>query len=187
MDSDSKLSKVDWEVRTIPLSLAQELVKKYHYSKGCSNTAVYRHGLFYKGQSECLGTALWLPPTKAAAVATFPSNHNGVLSLSRLVLKPEVPKNGASFFMASSMRLIDRVRWPCLVTYADEWQGHTGAIYKATNWTYVGLTKPTECYVKDGRMLARKAGPKTRTRKEMEALGAIMLGKFAKHKFIHIK
>lgn len=84
------------------------------------------------------------------------------------------------------MALIDRLRWPCLVTYADEWQGHTGTIYRATNWQYVGLTKPEATFVHNGRMVARKAGPKTRTRSEMEAMGAEMVGRFAKHKFVHI-
>lgn len=31
--------------------------------------------------------------------------------------------------------------WPCLVTYADEWQGHNGSIYRADNWDSVGTTK----------------------------------------------
>lgn len=84
------------------------------------------------------------------------------------------------------MRLIDRKRWPCLVTYADTWRGHTGAIYKATNWTEAGLTKPERTYVVGGRMVARKAGPNTRTHKEMLELGAVCVGSFAKHKFVHI-
>ena len=81
-------------------------------------------------------------------------------------------------------RMIDRKRWPCLVTYADEWQG-TRTIYRASNWDYCGLTAPEATFVKDGRMVARKAGPNTRTRAEMEELGAKMIGRFAKHKFVH--
>jgi len=84
------------------------------------------------------------------------------------------------------MRMIDRKRWQCLVTYADEWQGHTGGIYRATNWRYSGLTKPEAVYVLNGVMIARKAGPKTRTHSQMLELGAEMRGKFAKHKFVHL-
>jgi hypothetical protein len=36
------------------------------------------------------------------------------------------------------MRLIDRTRWPVLLTYADSGQGHTGAIYLAAGWTRDG-------------------------------------------------
>lgn len=184
-----RLRKADWVVRTIDLSTARSLVEQYHYSKGGSNTATYRHGLFHKGETletYCVGVAWWIPPTKSAALATFPEWWQGVLALSRLVIAPGVPKNACTFLLAKSMKLIDRERWPCLVTYADEWQGHTGTIYLASNWQEVGKTAPEATFVLDGRMIARKAGPKTRTRKEMEELGAQMIGRFSKRKFVHI-
>lgn len=179
-----RLVKSQWDVRTIPLSVARDLVQRFHYSGGASNTATYRHGLFKRGSDVCLGAAWWIPPTKSAALATFPENWKGVLSLSRLVVHPDVPANGASFLLARSRRAIDPAKWPCLVTYADEWQGHSGGIYRADNWVYCGLTRPERTYVRDGIMVARKAGPKTRTHAEMLALGAEMVGSFAKHKFI---
>lgn len=180
-----RLNKKEWYVKDIPLSLAQELVKEHHYSGGGANTATYRHGLFKNDSEECFGVAWWIPPTKSAAHASYPKDWKAVLALSRLVVCPGVPKNAASFLLAKSMKLIDRVRWPCLVTYADEWQGHTGGIYKATNWEYMGLTSPEAVWTLGGRMVARKAGPKTRTKSEMEALGAVCLGRFPKHKFRH--
>jgi hypothetical protein len=109
-----------------------------------------------------------------------------VLALSRLVVDPSVPKNGASFLLAGSMNAINRSLWPCLVTYADSWRGHTGGIYRATNWTYIGMTGAEEVWTIDGRMTARKAGPTTRTKADMLALGAVSQGRHAKHKFVHI-
>jgi len=79
--------------------------------------------------------------------------------------------------------MIDRKKWPCLVTYADTWRGHTGRIYRADNWEYCGLTKPERTYTINGIMVSRKAGPKTRTHGEMLALGARLEGAFAKHKY----
>jgi len=181
-----RLKARDWEVRTVPLSIVQEMVRLYHYSGGGSNTATYRHGLFRKGDNQCRGVAWWIPPTKSAALATYPDNWRGVLALTRLAIDPGVPKNGASFLLGKSMKLIDRGKWPCLVTYADEMMGHTGAIYRATNWEYCGKTKPGATYFKDGRMVARKAGPKTRTKAEMLAMGCELRGRFFKHKFRHI-
>lgn len=186
---DDRLRKEDWEVRPIALDIASQLIAAYHYAGRGANTATYLHGLFHRGDfwaQSCVGCAWWIPPTKGAAIATYPENWQGVLSLSRLVIAPNIPKNAASFLVAASMRLIDRERWPALVTYADEWQGHTGAIYRATNWRYVGRTKPERTYVLNGKMIARKAGPRTRTHAEMLALGAVCIGSFAKHKFVHI-
>jgi hypothetical protein len=183
------LNKEDWEVRPVSPAIGRSLVEAYHYAGGASNTATYLHGLFRKEFSlddRCFGVAWWIPPTKSAALATYPADWRGVLCLSRLVLDPRVPQNGASFLLARSRKLIDRERWPALVTYADEWRGHTGQIYRADNWDYIGKTKPERTYVIGERMVTRKAGPKTRTHAEMLALGAEMVGSHAKHKFVRL-
>ena len=181
-----KFRKADWIVKTVPLATCQVLVAEHHYARGGSNTATYRHGLFRADEPEtCLGVAWWIPPTKSAALATYPNDWRKVLALSRLVIVPGVPTNGASFLLSRSRKMIDRRKWPCLVTYADEWRGHTGAIYLADNWKPQGKTTPEAVFVLDGRMVARKAGPVTRTRAEMEALGAVLVGRFAKNKFTH--
>jgi len=190
MDYTDRLRKENWLVRDVPLCIAQEMVKYYHYTRGGSNTGTYVHGLFERDafwHEECKGIAWWIPPTKSAALATYPDNWNGVLMLHRLVILPDVPKNACSFLLSRSMRLIDRAIWPCLVTYADEGQGHVGTIYKATNWDYMGMTAPEPVYVLNGRQISRKAGPTTRTRAEMFELGAEVAGTSSKHKFVHIQ
>lgn len=187
---EPRLRADEWEVRPMSdLSIAVEMVKRFHYAVGASNTAVYLHGLFRKGafwETECQGIAWWIPPTRTAAEATYPPNWQGVLALSRLVIVPSVPKNACTFLLARSRKLIDRALWPCLVTYADEWRGHTGAIYRADNWQYIGKTRAERVYVVNGRMTARKAGPHTRTHAEMLALGAELIGSFSKHKYVRL-
>jgi len=188
-DYTGRLRADQWEVRCVGLPTASRCVRAWHYAKGAANTATYLHGLFRRGdfwEADCAGVAWWIPPTKSAALATYPLNWMGVLALSRLAIKPDVPKNACSFLLANSMKAIDRKRWPCLVTYADEWQGHTGTIYRATNWTEQKATTAEPTFVIDGRMVARKAGPRTRTRAEMEALGARLIGRFSKRKFVHV-
>lgn len=183
---EDRLRKTDWYVATCSLQQAQALVAAHHYAGGGANTATCRHGLYRVGSDEPVGVAWWIPPTKSAALATYPERWTGVLALSRLVIAPGVPKNAATFLLSRSVKLIDRAKWPCLVTYADEWRGHSGGIYKAAGWSYVGRTKPERTYTLNGRMTARKAGPKTRTHAEMLALGAVCVGSFAKHKFVSV-
>lgn len=185
--SPLQIRKRDWWIQTVEFAVVQQFIRQYHYAKGGSNTATFRHGLFRKNDlGTVLGVAWWLPPTKSAAMATFPDGDwRTVLSLSRLAIHPSVPKNAASFLLKHSVReIVKDGRWRCLVTYADTWQGHQGTIYKAAGWTYVGKTKPEKTYVKDGVMIARKAGPRTRTHAEMLSLGAVTEGSFSKHKFV---
>lgn len=184
-----RLKKRDYEVRPVSIGVARRLVEDFHYAAGASNTAVYLHGLFRANEffdEQCCGVAWWIPPTRSAAEATYPERWQGVLCLSRLVIAPGVPKNACSFLLARSRRIIDKQVWPCLVTYADDWRGHSGGIYRADNWQYVGKTKAERTYQINGRMTARKAGGHTRTHAEMLALGAECIGSFAKHKFIRM-
>lgn len=178
------LRKELYRVEEVPLQIAKDIVTAYHYSRGGSNTRVATHGLI-NHEDEVVGVTWWIPPTKAAGKYSWPSNWRGVLSLSRLAIADGEPTNAASFLLGRSMRLIQQDRrWECLVTYADTWRGHTGAIYLATNWQYAGKTRPEAVWVNaEGRMVARKAGPKTRTNVEMAELGYRCLGRFAKHRF----
>ena len=87
--------------------------------------------------------------------------------------------------MAQSVRLIRKDgRFVSLVTYADESQGHTGAIYRASGWEYVGRTGPYPRWIDAaGRQVACKATV-NRTKAQMEALGHRKVGAYFKHKFI---
>lgn len=186
---DGRLLKNEWVVRPVSFYAAHRLVRKYHYAASATKTGVYIHGLFRVGEafpeSKCLGIAWWLPPTKNAAIATYPDGDwRKVLSLTRLVISPEVPKNACSFLLARSMKLINTNNWECLVTYADTWQEHTGTIYKATNWEYMGLTQPSAVFTnEDGMMMGRKRGARNLTIEEMNLKGFEEVGKFPKHKF----
>jgi hypothetical protein len=184
-----RLHRSEWMVDTCSLDQARELVHDEHYARGSSNTATFRHGLYRRSEwpLTLTGCALWIPPTRAAAEATTDGDWRRVLSLSRLAIRPEAPTNAASFLLGASARMVRASGdWDMAVTYADEWQGHTGSIYLAAGWTYVGKTKPERTYVLNGVMVARKAGPTTRTHAEMVALGAECIGSFAKHKFVKV-
>lgn len=180
------LRRADYFVDSAPMQACSELVGALHYAGGGPNTATFRHGLYRVDNfMECLGIAWWLPPTRPAAEYAWPQNWLGVLTLSRLVIDPLVPQNGASFLLGQSVRLIRQdPRWQCLVTYADEAEGHTGAIYRAAGWEEYGRTSPEPRWIDaHGRMVARKAGPTTRTAAEMRALGCRIAGVSCKIRF----
>jgi len=185
------LRSVDWEVRTIPEhGEVQRLVRAWHYAQGVPNTSTYRHGLYRAGvilHGDAHGATLWIPPTRSAAVALVGEDHcEGVLACSRLVVDPELPTNGASFLLGRSMRLIDRDRWPVFVTYADTAQGHTGAIYRATNWTCDGPVAAGDTWTNDhGQQRGRKRGGTTMTVDEMRAAGYTRSPALPKIRFYH--
>lgn len=184
------LRKRDWFINEIDQNAAKGFVEEFHYSKGCSLTSVHRHGLFHVAEPKVLkGVALWLPPTRVAAESVNKQHWTRVLSLSRLAVHPSCPANAATFLMAGSIRRIKREgKWVSLVTYADTFRGHTGTIYRAANWEYVGRRNGSPRWENNqGKQVAVKS-TRTRTKAEMAELGYVNVGTFDKHKFVmHLK
>lgn len=183
----------EWEVLVVgEHAEAVAFLRSAHYAKGASNTSTYRHGLYpitdlWPFRAPLAGVAMWMPPTRVTAESVaLRGDWEGVLCLSRLAVAEGVPTNGASFLLGRSMRMIDRRRWPVLLTYADTAEGHTGAIYKATNWTCLGEVDAGDTWTTpDGVMRGRKRGGRTLTRAEMVAAGCVQRPCAPKIKYVH--
>jgi len=84
------------------------------------------------------------------------------MELTRLALSEVCPKNSESRVIAVSIRILKKAS-PSLkgiITYADTAQGHTGIIYKASNFKYLGLTaQKTDLFV-DGKPVGKLKGVK---------------------------
>jgi len=189
----NKLRAKDWRVERVEHRLVRQFMRAEHYAGGAGNTSVFAHGLVPSSGGELRGAAVWLPPMRPAAqyVARYLDvDVDRVLCLSRLAVHPDVPTNGASFLMGRGIRDIRRDgRWDALVTWADTRLGHTGAIYKATNWEYTGPTRPRRLWVDNsGRLMSTRAGrPHERrnlTKAECEARGWVQTTPSWKHRFV---
>ena len=77
------LCKSDYLVKPVDdFAAARQFIVNYHYSKGCSKTAVYMHGLYLRSTETLVGVAQWLPPTKPCARTVLKDDWRKVLSLS---------------------------------------------------------------------------------------------------------
>ena len=194
-----KLRKNEWFVEQLTDSEdvedARELIRQQHYAGNVGHPYAYVHGLFHVDDPFLYGVAWWIPPIKPAALSVarycgdpdWESAQRTVLNLSRLVVSYDVPGNGASFLLGRSVALIKRDgRYDALVTYADTFRGHSGAIYKATNWEYVGLTKPEPIWEDPltGQQVSKKQDKKSYKVAEMVAKGYVRIGNSVKHKFV---
>ena len=179
--------RADYAVYDCPHNVAVRFIAQHHYAKGASNTSTHAHALIRKADGLLVGVALWIPPTRAAAESVAKEQWRGVLSLSRLAVADTEPQNATTLLLGASMRRVAKdSRWHTFLTYADTRHGHTGAIYKATNWKFVELRKGDPSFVDaEGRQVARKAGGTTRTTEQMRALGYTKLPPSDKYKFIY--
>jgi hypothetical protein len=178
--------KDQWEVHPIAHKDVVDFVSEHHYAKGCANTSVARFGLFYKGDRETLhGVSMWMPPIVGAGKKVC-DNHRVVLGLSRFCLRDDRPDNSGSFLLSRSVQLLDKDRWKVMLTYADSAKGHTGGLYRASNWFFHGKTKPATIYIDPTteQMVSKKAGPTNRSHKEMLELGYVTEKSDGKYRFV---
>lgn len=124
-----------YDLRRVSVSEVSRLCRDHHGYKSSSSTATYSFGVVEEGR--VVAGYLWQPPPPGAARSVQPDCPQGVLALSRMVALPRNRRllNHVSRPLRRQMRiLIDRTRWPTLVTYSDEGQGHTGHVYKCSGW-----------------------------------------------------
>jgi hypothetical protein len=184
-----RLRRAEWRVVPVTQTEARDLITRTHYAGGCPNTSVARHGLMRVDSDKLEGVALWLPPIRQAALSVRPDDPRGVLALSRLCVADDVPANAASYLLGASMRMIDRDRWPTLLTYADTRHGHTGAIYRATNWRCLGIVPGSRGHAwrhrVTGEQRSQKRGRVNLAASTMIADGFERLPAAPKVKFVH--
>ena len=122
------------------------VVVKHHYlhrKAPCS----FAFGLFKEEMLHgviCYGTPSSAPLRRG--IAGDEHTHN-VIELTRLWVDDIVPKNGESFLIGNTLKLVDK---EIIVSYADTSHGHLGTVYQATNWLYSGLSAKRTDWVVEG-------------------------------------
>jgi hypothetical protein len=124
-----------YDLREITLGDAARLVEAHHAYGGAANTAVACFGVVER--SQVVAAYVWMPAARAVAAKVAPSAPGAALALSRMVAVPREARDlrHVSRPLRRQMRvLLDRGRWPVLVTYSDESIGHTGHVYRCSGW-----------------------------------------------------
>lgn len=173
---EKKFRSKDYYTKLINHGLASKFIAKLHYSQGTSNTSSFAFGLFDRSNDFLVGACLWMCAPCGVAKKysnTFVNGKplmNTVLTLSRFVLRDDLPKNAASFFLSKCIKYIQKTgKYDCLVTYADQRVGHIGTIYKASNWKYDGETAAYTGWIDDEGILKSRLCSKGKTVAEMDS------------------
>ncbi len=129
------MKKPSYDLRRCSRDDVIPLIEQFHPYGSAGKLCVYAFAVFERGRP--VAGYLWQPPAPGAATSVCIEAPQGVLALSRMVAAPrdERELNHVSKPLRRQMRaLIDRGRWPALVTYSDETLGHTGHVYKCAGW-----------------------------------------------------
>jgi hypothetical protein len=129
-------------VRPIPQMAAKKIIIQNHYLHSFPGCTKLCFGAFM--DNRLLGAITFGAGPANAFRLVEGSSIDDCLTLTRLWLSPELPKNSESRIIAISIRYLKKyTKLKFLVTYADPVQGHVGTIYQATGWLYTGLSEAT--------------------------------------------
>ena len=135
-------------VERIGYQEAMQLVVANHYLHRKAPCSL-AFGLFHKDSLECLGVICYGTPASSSLRKGLcgVDQVNNVYELTRLWVDDCVPKNGESFLIGRTLRLLDK---EIVVSFADTSQEHLGVVYQATNWFYTGLSAKRTDWVVEG-------------------------------------
>lgn len=105
----------------------------------------------------------------------FSESESDVIELRRLCCVDDTPRNAESYFIGRALRLLKK-EWGgrVVVSYADKEYGHSGVIYKASNFKHVGDVKGAKVIIHDGKRYHDKA-IRTKYKGELKPFAKVLI------------
>jgi len=135
-------------VKVIPSKIANELVKKNHYSGKVVTNSTLHFGCFLDNQLH--GVMSYGSPMVKSKVIHYVENTkwNEFLELNRMAFDDYLPKYSESRCIAISIKLIKKnaphIKW--ILSFADGNLCGDGTIYRASGFKLIGVNKNTSTY-----------------------------------------
>lgn len=157
------------KVKVIPSKIANEFVKKHHYSGKVVNLSNLHFGCFLDGKLH--GVMSYGPPMDKRNVLnlvetenkTINEKWNEMLELNRMAFDDYLPKYSESRCISISIKLIKKhakqIKW--ILSYSDATQCGDGTIYRASGFKLTQINKNGTIYkLSNGDIVAKRGDSK---------------------------
>jgi len=121
----------------------QNFLEKNHY---LGRVQGWRYAFAIKYKNYIVGCATFGRP-----VARF-EDQKKTLELTRFVLLDACPRNSESYILSKLLKILRKDGWKRFISYSDLEEGHSGTIYRATNWRKVGVVGGSDWRNRPGRI-----------------------------------
>ena len=151
-------------VKVVPAKVANDFVRRHHYSGKVVNNSSLHFGAFLDGVLH--GVMSYGCPLDKRKVLPLVNTSDGVpclwnemLELNRMAFDDVLPKNSESRCIAVSFKLIRKnaphIRW--ILSFSDGTQCGDGAIYRGSGFYLTSIKQNTQILeMPDGAIVARK-------------------------------
>ena len=132
-------------VKVIPSKIANEFVKKHHYSGKVVPNSTLHFGAFLDGRLH--GVMSFGPSINKKGTINLVkgTGWNEFLELNRMAFDEHLPQNSESRCISVALKLIKKnapqIKW--VISFADGCQCGDGTIYRASGFKLVGITENT--------------------------------------------
>lgn len=180
---------IQYEIKRINAKQAKAYIIENHYSHGCHNGPSPCYGLFDKG--ELIGAIMFATPcSENVRASVFGGGYkDSVIELHRLHIKDCTPKNTESWFITRCLKLLkgDRPQTKAVISFSDTTEGHSGIIYKASNFYRAGSTGKATFYIDEtGRLRHPRQCGVNITKEMAKEKGWKAVTRMAKNRYIFI-
>lgn len=129
--------KDTYTIKPITYQEAMDIVVANHYlhrRAPCSKA----YGLIDKDNNIKGVVVYGVPPSSTLLKGICGDDEkSNVYELTRLWIDDTVPKNGESYLIGNTIKLLDK---EIIVSFSEIKQGHRGVVYQASNFIYCGLS-----------------------------------------------
>lgn len=145
-------------VKVIPSKIANEFIKRNHYSGKVVPNSQLHFGAFLDGRLH--GVLSYGPSTDKSKIINLVegTGWNEFIELNRMAFDDYLPRNAESYCIAKTLKLIKKnapqIKW--VISFADGCQCGDGTIYRASNFILTGIKKNTSMIVdEDGNVYSK--------------------------------
>lgn len=130
-------------VKVIPPSVANNFVKRHHYSKKVVPNSILHFGAFYENQLHGVMSFGASTAKKLMLGLVVGTKWNEFIELNRMAFDDVLPKNSESRCISLAIKMIKNnaphIKW--IISFADGCQCGDGTIYRASNFILTGIKK----------------------------------------------
>jgi len=142
----------EMKVEEVPVQAIREVIESNHYSANINGVAA-KHCFRLRYEGIVLGGIIYGSMAMANQWKKYADKESDITELRRLACIDDTKKNTESYFIGGTLRWMKKhTKYKRVISYADETHGHTGVVYKATNFKHVGYTKPGKMIRFNGRL-----------------------------------